>query len=382
MRRDSEKLLAENFKQFDVEAAYSDFIYPLFCQSNLDVFANITAKLYRLNYLSLDCISLICYKTISLVPLLLKSHDSAFDQIADLKNLSVHYFSNDVDRLKFILSVIKTIEDNDDFPEDLKLKCLFTLLNDDKAAIRIASITALSFLKHSCVNVRVKHIESLSRHSDFSPNDEILPFLDDESNKVRLAAITALIDCGHNLTTHQIVSWLKDKSPGIRSVALKHLINCSQAVPQREIFILLNDKNSLIRSLALQISAEKYELPVTQIAIFLNDQSASVRSAAIKTIARYSEKFPASQIYPLLNDQNVEVRLAALNALIAHGANFTAEQALLLFNDKSSMIRVNALKYLANKNVLSVDQITLFLSDSDIWVRRLAMDLLSHHNDV
>lgn len=128
-RKDSEKLLAENFKQSDIETAYCDFLYPLLFQSNIDVFANLTTRLYCNSLLSLMCILLINDNTTLLMPLLLRKNDFVLNLSIDLRNLLINYTSSDADRIKYILSVIKKIIDNsENLPEYIKLKCLFPLL--------------------------------------------------------------------------------------------------------------------------------------------------------------------------------------------------------------------------------------------------------------
>ncbi len=214
--------------------------------------------------------------------------------------------------------------------------------NSSHANVRAAAVKALGELGELCkllvgdITPYVKIVASRLKDSDESvvinaalalgelkiPDvmTELLEIIDSPSEKIRMAAVTAVrslafwlsdID-GKNRLTYALMSLAKDPSAAIRAIVIETLGYLENGEALEALLEALNDESSQVRENATA-ALGNFNAPnvVEALVNLLHDESVVIRWNAVTALNRIGDKSCLGPISKLLEDSDESVRLAA-----------------------------------------------------------------------
>ncbi|HEX7898683.1 MAG TPA: HEAT repeat domain-containing protein [Planctomycetota bacterium] len=205
---------------------------------------------------------------------------------------------------------------------------------------------------------------------------EIVRLLDDPSERVKSAAMQALIELRSPEAVPLLLQKIKDGPEESRPQAEQLLVMMAASVPLPKLIELLKSESPRLRVAgvrALGGAGQESDDAATAVLPALGDTDAGVRAAALAVVAGFRKRDTAPRLLPLLRDPVAVVRQEAARALGALGAREQAVEIRPLLADAEPAVRVAAVAALSELgDAAAAGAIAVLVRDPQDLVRREA----------
>ncbi len=268
-------------------------------------------------------------------------------------------------------SMPRLIEGSRDSDDDLRQMSIQSLGKVGDETVLDALVSALS---DSSIDVCEAALQSLSQLGEKYPARIITtlsPLLENESEQLRMYAVTVLGRLDSKETEEHLAFAIKDESAEVRSAAIRAVEGKGGGSYLPALMLALTDEDTEVRALAaraLGMSEEKEAIKPLELA--LQDEDMWVRAAAVRSIGSLSGAEGEALIVQTLHDPVGLVSIAALETLEAVGVDDLMQHA------------ENALDHRDGEVVLAALN-TLQFNSSYAWMKNNRLNLLQNpHSEV
>lgn len=175
------------------------------------------------------------------------------------------------------------------------------------------------------------------------PDNELIKYLDDRSDRVRLVAIDSLTRHSDQATVKRVVELLKDPASEIRYHALRMLADLKAKNHVESVLPLLADMDVVVRRHAVIAMEHVGSLDLARkLQAMLKDEDSQVREHAARILGVFDAKDAAADIVELFSDENNYVRREAVTAVMKLDAKEHVDALAGALVDPDNQVRMAA----------------------------------------
>ncbi len=197
------------------------------------------------------------------------------------------------------------------------------------------------------------------------PDDELVKYLDDGSERVRLVAIDAFGRHPGQETSKRLAKLLGDPSPDIRYHAVRMLGTLKAKDQVRAVLPLLDDGDVLVRRHAVMVLEHIGSVgQAGKLQRMLKDQDAQIREHAVRVLV-ILDREAVDSVVALCSDESLNVRREAVQAVAGLGAKKHAGALAKCTEDMDAGIRITAARGLGRSGDKSFQPLLDALAKGD-----------------
>ncbi|MBD2427859.1 sister chromatid cohesion protein PDS5 [Phormidium sp. FACHB-1136] len=277
-----------------------------------------------------------------------------------------------------IPELLKTLQEADSEIRCLAVEALGGIGNDKVIPLLIEAFQDSSY------SVRVKASEAIAKINSEPSSVALLESIKSSKKFVRHFSKEALIKMKNDSIISSLSDMMSDPLADNRVTAISILDNLVDENSSIDLLPFLCDSEEFVRMYAISsLGKTGNKLMIPCLIDALSDHSAYVRRSAIESLGKLGSEATLHHVMRFCNDPDEHTRISVITALEAIGDKSCAYELLKFLNDTSKHVRIRAIKSLRNFKISSrldksslIDALTNTLYDLDEKVREVAIKAL------